>query len=451
MENNNLARELKFYENFNATKNELKVILPKPMADRTSKSIIDSDISVELIKTIAAHGFESSQVSNLMQAFMEKNKVEQSSDTRQLLERYSPNYPFLRLYVDGSLQGTTVVDYILSLSTNYDICYNLFNMLPKLWAQSESSIDDTSLEDQLGFYGCMKKVISSLNLYNTATNQNYGVQHIISDNCFSFRPNEMALKLKQTETYERLRDFDANTLSTIEILKEHIPQFDVFNKKDANLLSYVFCYAINMNRLINFKNIKLKAIAHTSPRAILEIDLFSLIGEIIFGNHANAITPYDIEAIVCNLNTNLLHVLSMNTCPIIGVCRKFGEEPNEILDSILDAIENDNGDFSNLDEPKPKVKKIYKIQNKDLLNYIGKHNDLIAYLMGEIHDIKFLGNDNEQQPFDFNYMFIRNVLEMKETKIRYELYHNNPMVTALNFDYLDVFGIKRSLKDRKFL
>lgn len=444
-----MARELKFYYNFNMTKSELKEFLPKPMADRTSKSIIDSDISVELIKTIAAHGFESSHVSNLMETFIEKNRIEQSVDTRQLLERHSSSYPFLKLYMDGSLQGTTVVDYILSLSTNYDICYNLFNMLQKLWDQP-TSID--SLEDQLGYYGCMKKIISSLNLYNTTTNQNYGVQHLMSNDCFPFQPHEMELRLKQKEAYNRFRDFDSNTLATIEILKDYIPQFDVFNKRDGNLLSYVFCYAINMNRLLNFKNVKLKEIIHTSPQAILEIDLFSLIGEIIFGHHANTITPNDIEAVVCNLNTNLLHVLSMNTVPVIGICRKFGEDPNDLLDRILEVIKTDYGAFSKLDEsqPMPKVKKIYKIKNRELLNYIAKHNDLIAYLLGEIHDIKFLGTD-KGEPFDFNYSFIRNVLEMTETKIRLELYDNNPMVTALNFDYFDMFGVKRLLSKQKLL
>lgn len=451
LEQSNLAHELKYIENMNQLKSQLKEFLLQPIYPADNK--MDADYSVEEIKNLVVHGFEASQVLNLLESFIATNTIVQSRETRNILERFAPNYSYLDLYTGSALQGISVTDFLLSVTNNSDMCFNIYNMLAKLWDKDATRIE--RLVNQLGYYGGFKHMLGTLSLYNISREYSYGIQHVLANECYLFNATEMSQKLKQEETYARLQRLDMSALATIHGLKENIIQFEIFNKKDGNLLSYVFYYSINMNRLTNFKHLNFKEIDAVSLQRILEIDLFSLIGEIVFDN-ISSISLVDIEAIVCNLNTNLLHVISMNTCPVISICGKSVPDPAKQMNEILDALNGNNvvdvtpstANESHKEQRHERTK--FQIKNKDILAYIHRHNALIAYLMGEIHGLKCI-NADEGTASQINHNFMENILRMEELTIRKtEFDSNNSMVAALNFDYFNLDTLKRLILGKNY-
>lgn len=421
-------------------KTELKDYL-KTSPVYSSEGKIDDDYSVEEIRDLVVHGFESSQILNSLEQFITRNPVQQSREARSLLERFSSNYPYLDLYHGSMVQGTTIIDYIISLSSNSDTCLNIFNMIPQLWDKIEG-ID--SLQNQLGYYGSFRQIIVALSLYNSTRNQVAGIQDILSKTCYTFNNAELALKLKQEDTFEKLKLVDIRSLSTAPGLKENILNFEIFNRKDENLLNYVFGYSINMNRLINFKNTLRKDIDYTSLQEILEIDLFSLIGDIIFDENAN-VSLNDIEAIVCNLNTNLLHVITRNTCPIISICDKFVSDRDDELKEILKMISETNDEKS---LEKKTQRKPYRIRNREILDYTRQHNSLVAYLLAKIHNVDWTGDEGDE----LNCTLLENILQMEELEIRTASNEQiNKMVAALSFDYFDMKVLRDLVRSKDYL
>lgn len=455
LDQSNLAHELKYIENMNQLKSQLKEFLLQPIYPADNK--MDTDYSVEEIKNLVVHGFEASQVLNLLESFIATNPIIQSRETRTILERFALNYPYLDLYTGSALQGISVTDFLLSVTNSSDMCFNIYNMLSKLWDKEATRIE--RLVNQLGYYGGFKHMLGTLSLYNISREYSYGIQHVLANECYLFNATEMAQKLKQEATYARLQRLDMDALATIQGLKENIIQFEIFNKKDGNLLSYVFYYSINMNRLSNFKHLNYKEIDAVSLQQILEIDLFSLIGEIVFDN-ISTISLADIEAIVCNLNTNLLHVISMNTCPVISICGKYVPDTAQQLHEILDVLNGDSVDVTptpaTTNESQTKEQRRertkFQIKNKDILAYIHRHNALIAYLMGEIHDLKCsISQEGTTQVSQINPNFLENVLNMDELAIRRAAFDtSNPMVAALNFDYFNLDTLKRLILEGNY-
>lgn len=440
MEDTDLAVEWTFLECFNHTKSQLNENFRKRSIENGAQALPETNQSVEYIKLIAAHGFEASQISNLVEMFISKNKIQQTSDVQKLLDKFSNHYPFLELYKNEALQGTTIVDYVLSLTSNYDICSNIFNMVPKLWIK-RTSID--KLENKMGYFGCIKHILTCVYLYNSEMKQNFGIQQLISNECYTFNQNELTIKLKQQETFVQLEQIGSDAYETVNILRGNLKHFDIFSRKDGNLLNHIYCYIMNMNSLLNFKKLP-----QTTPEQILATDLFSLIGDIIFDNDST-ILPSDIEGVVSNLNTNILHVLTKNTCPDIEISRRFLPKSSELLVNLLENLANGNVSNENLAR-KITNRRVFKLESRDILNYVLMRNPLVAYLVGQIHGLKIISTEEEEANFEFNPSFLKNLLITKETRIKMDLYDGNTTVAALNFDYFDVINLERLIKEKKF-
>lgn len=433
-----------FLERFQELKTQLKDFL-KTLPAYSAEGKMDSDYSVEEIRDLVVHGFESSQILNVLEIFIGQNPVYQSREMKSFLERFSTNYPYLNFYTNPMLQGTTIIDYIISLSSNSDTCWNIFNMLPQLWDKNES-ID--GLQTQLGYFGCFRQIISSLSLYNSARNPAHGIQDFLSKLCYAFNSTDLALKLKQENIFEKLKNVDIKSLATLSGLKENILNFDIFSRKDENLLNYVFSYSINMNRLINFKNSAKKDTEYMTLQEVLEIDLFSLIGDIIF-DEKTPVSLHDIEAIVCNLNTNLLHVITRNTCPIISICDKFVSNPDDELKDIFNMIAADGEgvqpENSTMKEGQSQ-RKPYRIKKAEILDYMRQHNSLVAYLLAKIHSMDWTKDD------ELNCSLLENILQMEELTIRTASNEQiNKMVAALSFDYFDLNILRDLIRSKDYL
>lgn len=411
--------------NFNRTENQLNEHISYSLIDSTCETLSNANPTVERIKRIAAHGFEASQISNMVESFIAQNRIAQTIDVEKMIDRFTNHYPFLELYKHDALQGTIVADYILSLTSNYDICSNIFIMLPNLWSHA---FPLEKLDNQMGYFGWLKQILACVNLYNAESAQHYGVQHFVSNVCHSFCLAELSVKLKQTETFSHFADIDREAYGTVEDLRSNVKHFDVFNKKDGNLLSYIHNYIMNMSKLLNLRNITI-----IWPEEILATDLFSLIGNILFDTESN-ISIGDVEGLVSKLNTNILHVLTKNTCPDIEISKRFIDPPDVLLERQLVRLSTNDATSVDAD------RQVFRLHRTDILNYVTKRNAVVAFFLRRIHNLSFAPSDMGSA---FNSSFLSNLMVMRETDLKMNMYNDNAVVSALNLDYLDIVNLTR--------
>lgn len=419
-----IANEVKLLEHFNATKNQFKEIFKIFFNDP------DSDDSFDDLQNAIAHEIECS---------ISKFPIRETEDTKQLLDRFSANYPYLELYRGLSLQCVAIVDYILGFPSIIDASSIVGETFPKLWDKSEPI---EQWQNRIGYYSFVRQILSAQSLYNASRNQSISIQQLLSSQLYGFTASELTRRLQKEDTYKKQQRINLNMLNTRAGLIENIMNFENYTQKNENLLQFVFNYSMNMNRLIQLKNPFDPDCDRTCLKEILEIDLFSLIGDIMFDENIN-ITLNDIESIVCNLNTNLLHVITRNTCPNIMVFNKFSSTLKDDLNEIMQMLAKDEDASTNRGNeiPKSSPRKPFKIKRLDIIDYVRQHNELIAYLLMKIHGIDSM---EEWAKIELNCHLLDNIMQMEEVSIRTESDDESErMLTALSFD---IFGVQFARK-----
>lgn len=389
---------------------------------------------------------ESQQIMEILEQFLMKQPVRETADTKQLLDRYVTNYPYLELYRGAVLQGIIIIDYALSVP-NVDICLNIINMLLPLWDKDEPI---ESWQNQIGYYSFIRQIMATLSIYNVSHSRSAGIQELLSTQLYTFGGSNLAHKLKQEDTFQQLKQIRLDVLAERSSLLEHVTNFDVFCKKNENLLQNVFGYSMNMNRLIHFKKPLDTDVNGACLQQVLEIDLFSLIGDIMFDENAN-VTLNEIEAIVCNLNTNLIHVITKNTCPAISICDKFNSSPNDELNAIHRMlIKQEEKEDEKYQIKSDASRKPFKIKRHDIFDYVRQHNELIAYILGKIHGFE-ASESNETRKLELNCSLFDNIIQMEEVTIR--SVSSDPcdqMLAALRFDSLDLSLTRELIQQKKY-
>lgn len=419
---------MQLLENFNLTKAKLKDIL---------KAMPSSEESIDNIQNAIAHEIE---------RFLEKYPINETDEIKSSLERFVGNYPYLEIYRGLSLQGVIVIDYALSFPSSVDISSIIIDILPKLWDKQESM---ETWQNRIGFYGFIRHILSMQSLYNAKRSQSISIRELLASHLYMFKTSDLTRKLQKEDTYQTQQQIDLSTLDARTGLIENIMNFEIYSQKNENLLQHVFTYSMNMNRLIHFKTSA--DIDRTCLQEILEIDLFSLIGEIMFDETKN-VPLKDIESIVCNLNTNLLHVITKNTCPIISICDKFSSNSNIDLNEILQLLTKDEGSNANSDNDQAKITshKPFKIKRHDIIDYVRQHNELIAYLLEEIHGSESLGT-NDPPETQLNCQLLDNIMQMDELSIRTESNEDDiRMLSALNFDSFRLDVARELILQKKY-
>lgn len=412
-----IANEVQLLENFNLTKNKLKDILgAMPILDENTDSF-------EEFQAAIAHEIEQ---------FLEKYPINETDEIKTSLERFTGNYPYLELYRGLSLHGAIIIDFALNFPSQVDISSIIVDMLPKLWHKNESI---EAWQNRIGYYGFIRHILSTQALYNANRDQSISINELLSTHLYMFNEADLTRKLQKEDTYKKQQQIDLSGLNARTGLIENIMNFEIYSQKNENLLQHVFSYSMNMNRLIHFKNPT--DIDRTCLQEILEIDLFSLIGEIMFDENAN-VALKDIESIVCNLNTNLLHVIIKNTCPIISICDKFSSNPKDDLNEILQLLTKNKENSADEDNDRPETtsRKPFKIKSQDILDYVRHHNELMAYLLEKIHGLE----SDDRPEIELNCQLLDNIMQMEEISIRTDASEESDrMLAALNFD---AFGLE---------
>lgn len=422
MSNSNIATEVELFEKFT----DVKTIL------------------MERMENIPEH--QSTNLDSLLD-FLATLPIQESEEVKSTLDRFLQNYPYLNMYRDRSLQALLIVDYVLSLNTNANVCENLIKMVTNCWDKAEPL---ELFKGRIGYFGAIDQIFSTLKLYNNHRETSICVQELLSTVLYTFNEPKVLEKLKQEETFKQQQQITLDMLSERSVITENITNFDVYSQNDENILQHVFSYAMNMNRLIQLKHPVELDSNHMRIEEILGIDLFSLIGDIIFDENSSA-SLKDIEAIVCNINTNLLHVITKNTCPVISVCDKFPSSPNDELKEILEMLTKgtDNSALIESDISET-VRKPFQIKRHDILNYVCHHNELIAYILSEIHGIEPLEPNNDPK-MKLNCILLNNAMQMEELSIKMiSDTENERMSAALNLDSFKLDVVKKSIKKKEY-
>lgn len=423
-----IAAEVRFLENFNAAKQKIDDILKNASDQPTS----DVQRAIE-------HEIEQ---------FTQMYPVPETPETSALLDRFIGNYPYLELYKGPSLQAVVIIDYSLNLPAIVDVSSIIDKTLPKLWDKEESI---EQWQNRIGYYGFIRQILSAQSLCNVSRDNPIGLNELLSTELYSFNVSELAQRLQKEDTYKKQQQIALDALSTHAGLIENIVSFENYSRKNENLLHHVFAYSLNMNRLIQLKSPSGLHPDNVCLEGILKIDLFSLIGDIMFNEDANVVLS-DIESIVCNLNTNLLHVITTNTCPTISIRDKFSSSPiddfNEILQLLAkeeDAIETNQS----ANRSKSLQRKPFKIKRDDIIHYVRQHNELIAYLLMKIHGYEPMESD-EFPNVALNCRLLENIIQMEELSSKDLESDSDDMVAALNFDPFGFDFIRELILQGKF-
>lgn len=416
-------------EQYNQTKQKLRVIFIKyeleetvRQTDQMFSNVTGSKQTVERIKKVAAVGFEASKITNIIARFANENRVCQQNSldvVRVLLEKHQINYKYLRAYAETELQATIVVDLVLSLATNHDICSNIFNILTKIW--------NTDSDLKLGYFGFLKNIVECLRLHKTIAGKDIAAIDLIFNECLSLNSIELSTQLTREKTFLHLKTVNASLdLSTMDKMKTFLKQFEIMKLGEVNYFHRIFSFILNVSRLLQYysdESVRIK-----TPLEILNLNLSRVIGEIIFDNH---VAPADIEGIVCNINMNLVHVLTLNTLPEIIYCNRSKHEVN--LEELIDGS-------TEIDST---LRQCWPIEQTHIFDYVKNHNALIAFLLRSIRTVEW--EDEVKSKFLKNLLTLPDVVNLAHI-------HSNVWIAALSYDrtnYEEILYYTMRTKDYK--
>lgn len=418
-----MAAELTFTDIYNQTKSKLKQIYAKYEQEEACEpcgveqtTTIPSTSTVDRIKKVAAIGFEASKITNIIARFAQENTISSTVttyDAHQVLDKFRTKYTYLNLYRPVEcLQATIVVDMALSLTNNYDICYNIFNMLTKLWNKS-GTMD--RLDQHIGYYEFIKNLLDCLRLHKTV-----GIKRMLYDEAVILSFNELNAWLNRQRIYQWLSQRITGDWNVLDKLKAMQKQFESMCISELNYFNRLFYYIQNVTRLMQYQTTN----SSRTPTQLLQINMITTIGQIVFDCN---IAPTEIESIVCTVNLNLVYVLMQNTSGLIDIVAKDPQQITSAIDELIANTENDNkiDDIANLRETS-------RVANEAVVEYIRKHNPMIAFLLMQLQNIR---------GYDENYTLFNNLLALKEVGDISEVYNGNLTMSALNFDQIDVVAL----------
>lgn len=425
MQANNLknsvpAKELQFLENYNATKQQLRTIFDQfNTYECTSDS--NSVSTVERLKQVATIGFEASQTQSIITAFANENEFTCNEETRNLIKRLHRQYPFLKMFNGPALQASIAVDLIISLTNSYEMCFNIFNMLTKLWVDQNWLNDDGI---SFGYLKFIKNISECLQLYKSHGNNNFGVRDLICNECYVLSPLELKVKLEKEKVMKSIECLTSNDIDSLDKWKAMLKPFESI-RSDVNYFNRCYNFIVNLIKLLNIRH---KTNINLTPMDAMENDLTAVIGEIVFVQEK---LPSDVVEIVENLNINFVYVLCVNMMPMIHCV-----EPDDsaVTASLIENLRNDN-----LLNSKPDKKILFPL-NQEVFNFIKKNNYLVAYLQQEYSRI-------ENPTIVYEQRYLQNVMALDDVKTVAMIHGDNLLLSALSYDTFDVCNLEKYLNN----
>lgn len=408
-------------ENYNETKEKLREIFNK--YDNHDISSDSNASTVERLKHVATIGFETSKIQSIIATFATENEFTPNEEVRNLIKKQRRHHPFLVMFNSPAIQATIAVDLIISLSNNYEICFNIFNMLTKLWIMEPNWLTDDKVT--IGYLKFTKNICECLQLYRSVTNNNLGITDFMYDECDVLKPVELSVKLEKEKAMKHLQSIKPSEMDSLEKLKALQKPFESIRQSEVNYFQRIYNFLVNVMKLLTIRDSNV----NIAPTDIIKIDLTALIGEIIFVNETS---PSEVGEIIDNLNMNFVYVLCSNTIPLIDRCQT---DDSDDLKNLIENTKNDNV-HTNV---RTENRRIFPI-NQEILTFIKNNNVLVAHLLQEYNSIKDRTVFYEQK-------YLENFMALEDIKTTAVLHENNLLVSALSYGKININKLGKYLED----
>lgn len=403
-------------ENYNQTKQKLRTIFNKCNSYENGSDINAS--TVERLKHVATIGFEASQTQGIITTFATENEFYSNEETKILIKKLQRQYPFLKTFNGAALQASIAVDLIISLTNSYEICFNIFNMLTKLWIEP-NWFDDHSI--RFGYLKFTKNICDCLQLYKSIGNNNFGVKDLMCNECYVLVPLELKANLEKEKVINNFQCLKPSEMDSLEKWKALLKPFENI-RGDVNYFNRIYNFLVNLKKLSHDSSL------NVAPMDAMQTDLVKIIGETVFVNEK---LPSEIVEIVDNLNINLVYVLCLNMIPVIS-CSDIDD--SAVTNIFIQNVKNDNFNHSKSEE------NTFHNINQEVLNFIKKNNYLVAYLLQEYSFTK-------DQTIIYEQRYLKNVMALEDVKTLAALHGDNLLLSALSYDVFDVNKLKNYLEN----
>lgn len=471
-----LTAELAFTDTFTRTQQKLALIYSKyeleeskamscnnPCAVQSvTAASSPSAITVDRIKKVAATGFEAAKITNIISRFAHEqqlvidNTITPPLGATALIQRHLNGHPYLDAYRPaGTLQATLVVDLILGMPNNYDICFNILNMLRKTWPQIELGESSTP---PIGYCGFFANLVDCLRLHKTMNGREMGARELIANTADTLRPLELTEKIARRQCYTALRNLASSEWDSTEKLKILMRQFDFLGGGGAatttttaaivcefNYFHRVHNFVLNVTRLVQFQmGSSVSAPPLMTATQLLRTNLSDIVGRIVF---ECGIIPSEIETHCMNVHLNLVYELVQKTCPRIEYDHhhhRSSPQHNETLIGQICSMVTDDECDGNGATLSPMDSKLYQIENPHIFDYVQKHNGMVVALMRHIQSGRFVDVSASDECVRHLMMNLNDVEHLAS------IYRdNNRAVAALKWDIFNIETIAEFIRNSK--
>ncbi|XP_013097242.2 zinc finger FYVE domain-containing protein 26 homolog [Stomoxys calcitrans] len=411
LHNSQLNLELDYMEHQQRVKQKLSDIYANyQQQEKQSLDSTEPITTVEMIRNVAAKGFEVSKIINIIDHFAQMQSIKQTESVKELIRKHkqNPQYRFLSQFEECNLKAVIICDLILSLPFNRDITHSILMIIKRNQAiqsnfkEAESGVGEKSqFPSNMGPLNFLENLSDCMRLLADKS-----ITDILCDNCYSLKPKKLAVELAKEKVFYEVFHKKPKELSRCEDLKALVPQFQMLKSKH-NYYQQFCNYMQHLSMLVRLITPKGKQL-HVDD--LLRIDPCDVIGELIFSRN---MTPLEIEANVTALNLNLVHVIALNICPEIVGGR-----------SLLTK------------------RSIPSNKESTILNYIANHNRLLVFLLQGINNGNHFSQDSNTN--HINAGFLERLVQMPEVaKLSFLLYSDNKVISALRSDHINVKSLDK--------
>ncbi|XP_073823678.1 zinc finger FYVE-type containing 26 spastizin isoform X2 [Musca autumnalis] len=413
-----LNAELQHMEQQLQVKQKLSVIYNNyQQQEKQSRNSNEPMPTVELIRNVAAKGFEVSKILSIIDNFAQMQRIVQTEQIKDLIKKHkqNPQYRFLSQFEEANLNAVIICDLILSMPFNRDITASILMVIKRHQAiqshfsETEPIVEKLQLPANIGPLNFLENIADCMRMQGEKT-----IKDLLCDNIYSLRPQKLSIEMAKEQVFREVFHKRSKDLSRYEDLKELIPQFATLKSK-YNYYQRFCNYVQHLTTLVHLRDPN----CEYHIEELLKIDVCDAIGELIFMRN---MTPLEIEANVTALNLNLVHVIALNICPeIVG---------------------------------KSSVQKrlIPPQKESTILNYIANCNRLLVFILqGIISNGENFGQEVSTAGQQINSGYLERLLDMPEISKLSTLYSGNKVISALRSDHVSIKLLDELKSKRKQL
>lgn len=385
-----------------------------------------------MIQKVAAIGFETTKISNIIETFVDQNKIVQSGNDAQVLKQSENSHTYLKQYKSKFLPSITIADLMISLPTKLELNQTIHNLINAYY-------DVGTVKPLLGHFRFTHTLMECLAIHKKQSNpekpeDDITIQYLLAEEIYSLDPKEYFRKLDNLKNFNRLMDKNLQYELNDDVRAQDILKQTELWKSDTNFMSRCHMYVKNVFELLNFYSKK----DYTFDE-VMNLNLYNVINEIIY---KNCYEPERIENFAFNIKTNLIYVIACGATQMISCDNRRIVADVKMLESFLENLKDPSNetindllkDGSDFYQPN-----LFKISNHNIMYYIKKDNFLLAYLLKEIQKFEY-----QTLKYETNYLDNQRKLETVETLS--VLFNGDMTLAALNYDQVNFHVLVRNLK-----